>query len=521
MSAKILLIFDDTEQADLVEDLLIDTIGKDVSVKVTPSEAKAREKLTGRKYDLLITNLHKTPLQTEENRGLVFVQSLQGEGKKIPSILLLSRADERVIKAIDDLFQCQFVFENSREWQEDLIEKSKKILGLGRFDGEEKGKAKRLDVDITLDLNRNTGECSFQGVNFECGLDRATFAIDGGRIGKLAKRSRHIEGHPAWQDELQDIGEELMTQIFQNNPKVGPFFFQQAGKLGGLQNVRIRFMVEKTVHPIALEALFGLCDVCDDYWMLHAPIYRTAKEFPGLRAPLFQDEETRERPMNCLIIEASTTGSVRINHEKVNLEALGNLEGECNFLEDNLKKYQTGNQGKLRVGRIERINKQKVEESNKERGENKSFAETLRDLLRSDTWHLVHYAGHSYYDSDHDRGFVFFPEKFPKEMDIEEFSKWLRDAKNRFVYLSSCRSSEEDFVFALASQDIPAIVGFRWDIEDKLAEEYTTFFYDHLLGGNKSLEYAFLESRKRMHEAHKKNKIWAAPMLVMQLKASG
>ncbi|NIO06181.1 MAG: hypothetical protein GTN74_16725 [Proteobacteria bacterium] len=87
--------------------------------------------------------------------------------------------------------------------------------------------------------------------------------------------------------------------------------------------------------------------------------------------------------------------------------------------------------------------------------------------------------------------------------------------------MSSCRSSEEDFVFALASQNIPAIVGFRWDIEDKLAEEYTRFFYDHLVGGNKSLEYAFLESRKRMHEAHKKNKIWAAPMLVMQLKASG
>jgi len=506
MSTNILIIFDNYDEADHIEDTLLENLGKDISVKVAGSESKAKEKLEKREYDLLVTNLHKTPLEAEEQRGLAFLQSLQEEGKKIPSILFLSAADEKLINAIKDLFRCEFVFENVKAWENDLIEKSKEILGLKKYKEEKREGERRLDIDVTLDLNKNSGECSFSGVNVECGFDRVTFAIDGKSMGKLVRRSKGIEIHPDWQDELQDIGEELMKQIFQNNPKVGPFLFTQAGKLG-IGNIRIRFIVEKRVHPIALEALFGLCEISDDYWMLHAPIYRTVKEFPGLKAPLFWDPETRERSINCLIIEAYTTGTVDINHKKVTLKGLNNLKGECDFLEN----YLTGNRGKFNIGRIERI---------KEKREKKSFAETVKDMLKSDTWHLVHYAGHSYYDSDHDKGFVFFPEKFAEKMDISEFSKLLRDAKNQFIYLSSCHSSENDFVFVLASQNIPAIIGFRWDIDDNMAEKYSRSFYEHLFEVKRSLEYAFLESRKYMHDNYEKNIIWAAPMLIMQLKAT-
>jgi hypothetical protein len=85
------------------------------------------------------------------------------------------------------------------------------------------------------------------------------------------------------------------------------------------------------------------------------------------------------------------------------------------------------------------------------------------------------------------------------------------------VYLSSCHSSEENFVFELAKQGIPAVIGFRWDLEDKLAQKYTACFYRQLFQHRLKLEQAFLETRKEMHYQHIDNRIWASPMLIMQV----
>jgi hypothetical protein len=509
MSVNILLTCDNRDEADYIEDTLLESLGKDVSVKVADSEPKAKEKLEKRAYDLLITNLHKTPLEVHEERGFAFLRTLEDEGKKIPSVLLVTAADRKLIDAIRGLSRCDHMFQGATGWEDELIEKCKKMLGWDVYEQEKGEQESRLDLDISLDLNRNTGVCSFSGVNVECEFPMQDLVISGDRMKELVDRSKWIEGrHPKWQEELKYIGKELMTQIFGNNRRVADFFFQQRGKLGALENIRIRFIVEENVHPLALEALFGLCEACDDYWMLHSPIYRTVRKYPGLRAPLFQESSTREEPINCLIIEADTHGEVEINHHSRNLEKLKNLKGECNFLEGYLKQ----NGERFKVGRVERIDKDKVGK--------RSFADTVADTLKSGAWHLVHYAGHSYYDSNHNEGFVFFPEKFAEKVEISTFGKWLRDADNRFIYLSSCHSSEEDFVFALASHRVPAIVGFRWDIDDDKAEKYTRSFYMRLFE-RKSLEYAFLESRKYMHDNYEENLIWAAPMLVIQFKAQG
>ena len=63
---------------------------------------------------------------------------------------------------------------------------------------------------------------------------------------------------------------------------------------------------------------------------------------------------------------------------------------------------------------------------------------------------------------------------------------------------------------------IPAVVGFRWDIEDEQAREYTEKFYTHLFH-QRSIESAFFEARKEMHDARPKEPIWASPVLVVQI----
>ena len=70
-------------------------------------------------------------------------------------------------------------------------------------------------------------------------------------------------------------------------------------------------------------------------------------------------------------------------------------------------------------------------------------------------------------------------------------------------------------MFQLARKNIPAVLGFRWEIDDKKAHEFAIKFYEHLFGDNKLLEYAFLEARKDMYFEYPHDRIWASPMLVM------
>jgi len=51
-----------------------------------------------------------------------------------------------------------------------------------------------------------------------------------------------------------------------------------------------------------------------------------------------------------------------------------------------------------------------------------------------------------------------------------------------------------------------------------MAFQYTQEFYRELLAGKKrSLEYAFLNARKKIYAMYKDNPIWAAPVLVVQI----
>ena len=129
----------------------------------------------------------------------------------------------------------------------------------------------------------------------------------------------------------------------------------------------------------------------------------------------------------------------------------------------------------------------------------------------------MHYAGHSYYDCESKKGYVILPDKYhPVAIEIKEFGQWLRMAGTHLIFLSSCHSSSEDFVFEMVNNGVPAIIGFRWDLNDKLAAKYSKKFYKYLFEEKNMLEHAFLKTRQEMHKAHSNDRIWASPMLVMQ-----
>ncbi len=230
------------------------------------------------------------------------------------------------------------------------------------------------------------------------------------------------------------------------------------------------------------------------------------------QTPLFQDDLTR--PQSCLVIQ-SDIGDNYVHSIEKQYDLLHNIEAAANFLEEFLS-------GKEAVGRVKKI---------PQRGEVCTRELVRKCLTEEGPWDIVHYAGHSYFGrykgegrdkatwTDHKEGLLFFPGEMEGEVThvrSELFSKWLRDARTRFIYLSSCHSSEEDFLYELADRGIPSALGFRWDIKDNLAEEHTRIFYANMLKCL-SLEYAFLRTRRDMHDAYKKQEIiWAAPVLILQ-----
>jgi hypothetical protein len=62
---------------------------------------------------------------------------------------------------------------------------------------------------------------------------------------------------------------------------------------------------------------------------------------------------------------------------------------------------------------------------------------------------------------------------------------------------------------------VPAVLGYRWPVEDQMATDFALKFYEGLFRV-RSIEQAFVDARNRVWKEHGVNEqIWAAPMLVL------
>ena len=131
--------------------------------------------------------------------------------------------------------------------------------------------------------------------------EEGVLALDKEKLSFLSLESTEVGDHkyPVWEQHLRHVGEELGKEILESNYAFAVKFHEYLGMVEE-KNVTIRFVVERDFHPIVLEALK---EAGQQYWMLRVPIYRRVKE-PTNRYALYQDEETRESPINCIIIQA-------------------------------------------------------------------------------------------------------------------------------------------------------------------------------------------------------------------------
>jgi CHAT domain len=513
----VLLAIGDEELSKAIENWLYElpTLGDYILIDSVRNEYDAKRRLMaqgGNPYNLIVIHIglsvnRNSPRNAKDQRGLELLKALRFQ---IPSLLIAPSVDSSLFYTTRELHRCVPIAEDL-DLRDHLVKYAKEHLY-------QQGHAEER-VRITFRLDGDKSEYLIEGLGGYSFRDANPVDIDPALMKDLLQSSRFahkITTYPEWEENLRSIGERLTRRLFFDTFKLNRSYWKLAG---GQRKIEICFDVARSVHPVILEALIEPDSYLNapppHFWMLEAPIYRRLRnETPTDRYPLFQGPRDRQSAINCLIIESPVGGlapEVVTSTGILSLEDLPNATHEA----ESLEKYLRARKEEFCLGDILRINSANLNGA--------SFSEKVhKELIREDTnWHLVHYAGHCYYDESSKKGYVFFPgDSYLEAVDLAEFSAWL--SKTQFVYLSACRSSEEQMVFELANNHVPSAVGFRWELEDDAAAAYTSLFYQKLFEVHRSLEYAFLDARQSMSvsEKYAKKRIWAAPMLIMQLSRS-
>jgi hypothetical protein len=518
---KILIAHPQIDFRDLLKLHLQETLSdRNVSIEDVGHFTAAREKLLGASYDYFITSLdlpasHETTTD-DLRRGLQLAKNLSDPAPRTTNSLILVPASLPAdVQPLEPGGFCSFITELPETLLESISSRIRSVVsGVTN--------PVRLSLMIAQDPNSPNWNFWLDGGS-ACGLpERGSFMLPGGFIDSLAERSKRLEGNSNWLTDLTHIGRELCAMIFKRQDAFTDIFDSAVKKVGGIDRIRFSFDISRKHYSLAIEALIESSIESSrsasnelPFWMLQSPIYRSLSLPDPLHAlgeqprpRLFQDAA---QPINCLIIQADARGRPGVpGADFPSFLQLPNILKECDDIESLLNRHKKS----WHIGELKRLT-----QKDRDRGRYHSFAEYARATLAEKNWHIVHFCGHSYYQQPEisdglGAGWLIFPGRRPDAIPVDEFAYWLKAAQ--FVFLSSCESSKEAFAFELAKNKIPAVLGFRWRVDDFDVPNFAKSFYQNLFR-HKSIDFAFLEARKvTKKRCGVNNQIWAAPMLVMQ-----
>ncbi len=510
---RVLLVHPEHDMQEQIQDLLEEALDEELVVHWTPDQKRAESYLKSEGCELIISHTDipydrkVVSDKRRQNCGIELLESLRKQQNLTPFMLISGSPGDDFFKIQD--YKNVRVVRTGTEMRADIDKYVGGLLSLREAE-------RTVELDITLDPDNHKFFYTLcvRDENSVLETEPETLSVDRSLLEEVIEDSSELpeqmqKGSKVWKKKLHRLGKHLATAIFDRNPELLAKFYGQLDH-ARLDDARIRFVVEKQVYPAVLEAI--LEKSTNKYWMLQAPVYRKIK-MDGRQYPLFSGPSEKQKNLNCLIIEAQFEGYVGDLEETFAI--LNNVKSEAQWLEA----FLTENKTKFDINEVCRLPR---------KGDDRPLAQQVQEALMKDTnqawdgWHLVHYAGHSYYDEEgrageKNTGYVLLPDDPSDLVDANTFASWLSHANVRFLYLSSCRSSEEDFALQLASSMIPAVVGFRWDLHDDMAQIYTEKFYEHLFA-TRSLESAFFKARKDIHDAKPNNPTWASPILIVQVK---
>lgn len=388
--------------------------------------------------------------------------------------------------------------------------------------------SKRLSLAVTVQES-NAWIWRMEGKNFNYRAS-GILAVEPGLIAGFERRSVALyhqmslaaatgelspRGEAKWRPEMQELGIAMRREIFEANLEFWSAFTEALREINtDYRRLKVNFQTGSKAPILAYEAVFRQEPA--GFWVVEAPMSRSTLGYFGRQQPLFAGRaRSTDELLNCLLIESDAEGDAKWpDHRTERLRRLKLVECEA------IRAYLTAHRDEYGLGRIVTISRKLVGGNN--------FRDYVEGMLKDEAWHLIHYAGHSFYRPEEGKGYLFFPTSStssePVPIEVDAFAALLTDA--RFVYLSSCQSAAGSFVQPLARFGVPALIGFSCAVSDVHASEFAVEFYKELfhevnaLKGidedERRLEHALSRVRSKFFNKSAEHPMWAQAIMMME-----
>jgi CHAT domain len=429
-----------------------------------------------------------------------FIRTIR-KTRNVPVIALVV-TEEPTLSGLLSAWDNTALIQYTADWRDSLEERARLLynkLPLGDS---------LLELQIELHEQQDSGDWRVQCRGSQEFTKSGGLVINSGEFRSLVTTSEAMAAAgDEWRSFLAMAGDQLERLLFSTtfNNGLSKTFFMGLGAVGGLERVRIVFTLPPTRQPAMVEALREEPG-SSDFWMLKAPIvrqYNTGRK----NRPLFVDDATRSQPINCLVINANpAAGRIDTGPWAGEYRALPQIRNEALGVEAILSKAKAAG---VNIGTIRRLDLSTPQDN---------YLKALIRELGSEVWHLVHFAGHGVVSQQKSAGLLL--DAAPDAvMPFETFANKLSNAQ--FLFVSACRSANQSFIMKAIDSTMPAVLGYRWPVNDLRAAQFAVCFYDGLFTAGKpsfrSLEYAFLAARRATHEQDPDDNTWASPLLLAQL----
>lgn len=138
--------------------------------------------------------------------------------------------------------------------------------------------------------------------------------------------------------------------------------------------------------------------------------------------------------------------------------------------------------------------------------------------------HIFHYAGHSdHLGSLPEESQIGLYDRSIKAIDLKTL---LRNKQTQFVFLNSCLGARMGtttgkggywgFMDSLGDAGIPAVLGYRWLVQNQSASILAFYFYQNLFRTFCPAESLFRARNRASVEIGRDYEVWASPVLLMQ-----
>lgn len=313
---------------------------------------------------------------------------------------------------------------------------------------------------------------------------------------------KDIEGRNSWRTRAKLEGQRLYQDLFEKFPDLMREFGRACTAAGDGKNLYLCFVGPRAYLGMPYELL---C-VNDRPMVTQYPMCRQVSGVSSTN-PSFRDLLQRltktNSPLRVLMI-ASDTGGIQ-------------ADGEVKALADLIQKTAEplGIKTEVRLVLTE-----------------EASIDTVSKLLEQSPYHIVHYAGHGYFEEKvENSGLDFWDDPKTKHrkmrLTARELANRLQNSQTVLFYLSCCVGAmvgdehllhQNDYLGvmdAVVQAGVPVVLGYRWYLTDGGALKFASHFYNALLE-TQSPPVAALFARRELYMQDATDETWTSPILVVQ-----